>query len=58
MIWRVIEHKGFSVVAVQDFKTKAEAIAYKGNYDKNHRHPYWVSIHYCNRDDVAYYSNA
>lgn len=58
MVWRVIEHMGFSVVSVQDFKTEAEALEHKANYDRTHSHPYWMSIEHCNRDDVAYYSNS
>lgn len=58
MVWRVIEHIGFSVVSVQDFETENDALAYKHYYDITHGYPYWLSIHYCNRDDVAYYSNS
>lgn len=58
MVWRVIEHYGFSVVAVWDFETEDDALAFKANHERTHSHPWWVSISYCNRDDVAYYSNA
>ena len=58
MVLRVIEHSGYSVVSVQDFETEDDALEYKAYYDRTHCHPYWASIHYCNRDDVAYYSNA
>ena len=58
MVWRVIEHIGYSVVAVQDFETEDEALEYKQRLERRSFNPYWVSIQYCNRDDVAYYSNA
>ena len=58
MVWRVITHIGFSVVGVRDFETEDDALEYKADYDRNHCHPCWASIHYCNRDDVAYYSNS
>lgn len=58
MVWRVVEHKGVSVVAVQDFEEEDDARMYKAAFDMEYEHPYWASIHYCNRDDVAYYSNS
>ena len=65
MVWRVVTHNGFSVESVQDFKTEDEALKYKEDYDRTHchpywapPHPYWASVEYCNRDDVAYYSNS
>ena len=58
MVWRVIEHSGYSVMSVRDFETEDEALEYKANLDRHSCFPYWASIHYCNRDDVAYYSNA
>lgn len=58
MIWRVIEHYGYSVIAVQDFETEDDALECKQRLERHSCHPYWVSISYCNRDDVAYYSNA
>lgn len=58
MVWRVIEHNGCSVVSVREFKTETEALEYKADYDITHSHPCWLSISYCNRDTVAYYSNS
>jgi hypothetical protein len=58
MVWRVVEHSGYSVVSVRDFETEDDALEYKANLDRHSAYPYWASIHYCNRDDVAYYSNA
>ena len=58
MVWRVVEHMDWSVISVQDFDDEDDALEYKADYDRNHCHPCWASIHYCNRDDVAYYSNA
>lgn len=58
MVWRVITHNGFSVVAVQDFATEDEALKYKADYNRTHRYPCWISVEHCNRDDVAYYSNS
>ena len=58
MVWRVIEHIGWSVIGVRDFETEDDALEYKYDCERHNVHPYWVSISYCNRDDVAYYSNA
>ena len=58
MVWRVVEHMGWSVISVQDFEDEDDALECKQNLERHNCLGYWVSIHYCNKDDVAYYSNA
>ena len=58
MVWRVVEHMDWSVISVQDFETEDDALECKQNLERHNCLGYWVSIHYCNKDDVAYYSNS